>query len=180
MDVLLPDGTMSTGSATIRASTRADVRTSGNYETDYWAVYHFGLSQDLALHQDAERDRVVRRYLENCNVPQLEAPAWVSQREAARELNVAVLRIGLLIANEHLEAAEDLERNMGVTRISLDAERRWWQETLRLSAGYVPYATASTGSSEASGRIALSGGHVRPDPPLSGSLWSAETEALPA
>ena len=53
----------------------------------------------------------------------------MSQREAARELNVAVLRIGLLIANEHLEAAEDLERNMGVTRISLDAERRWRQET---------------------------------------------------
>lgn len=76
--------------------------------------------------------------LENSNVPQLESPAWVSQREAAREMNVAVLRIGLLIANEHLEAKEDLERNMGVTRISLDAERRWWQETLRLSAGYVP------------------------------------------
>ena len=68
---------------------------------------------------------MVRRHLENSNVPQLESPAWVSQREAARELNVAVLRIGLLIANEHLEAAEDLERNMGVTRISLDAERRW-------------------------------------------------------
>ena len=67
--------------------------------------------------------------LENSNVPQLESPAWVSQREAARELNVAVLRIGLLTANEHLEAKEDLERNMGVTRISLDAERRWWQET---------------------------------------------------
>jgi len=59
----------------------------------------------------------------------LEAPDWVSQREAARELNVAVLRIGLLIANEHLAAKEDLERNMGVTGISLDAEHRWRQET---------------------------------------------------
>ena len=32
-----------------------------------------------------------------------------------------MLRIGLLIAKEHLEPAEDSERNMGVTRISLDA-----------------------------------------------------------
>ena len=75
------------------------------------------------------RDRVVRRHLENSNVPQLESPAWVSQREAARERNVAVLCIGLLIAKEHLAANEYLERNMGVTGISLDAERRWRQET---------------------------------------------------
>lgn len=72
---------------------------------------------------------MARRYLENSNVPQLESPAWVSQREAARELNIAVLRVGLLIANEHLQPAEDRERNMGVTRISLDAERRWRRET---------------------------------------------------
>ena len=93
------------------------------------AVYDFGHSQDLALQHDAERDRVARRYLENSNVPQVDSPAWVSQREAARELNVAVSRIGLLIANEHLEPAEDRERNMGVTRISLDAECRWRRET---------------------------------------------------
>jgi hypothetical protein len=41
-------------SAAFRASTRADVRTSENYETDYWAVHHFGHSQDLALRHDAE------------------------------------------------------------------------------------------------------------------------------
>ena len=72
---------------------------------------------------------MARRYPKYSNVPQMESPAWVSQRQAARELSVSVLRIGLLMANEHLEPAEDSERNMGVTRISLDAERRWRRET---------------------------------------------------
>ena len=166
-------------SAAFRASTRADVRTS---ETTRPTTGRSTISDTARTWRcdTMQKGSSGPTDLENSNVPQLESPAWVSQREAAREMNVAVLRIGLLIANEHLAAKEDLERNMGVTGISLDAERRWWQETLRLSAGDVAYATASTGSSAASGRIALSGGHVRPDPPLSGSLWSAETEALPA
>lgn len=88
-----------------------------------------GQSQDWGSHRDAERNRVARRYLKNTNVPQVGSPAWVSQREAARRLNVSVLRVGLLIANEHLEPAEDGERNMGVTLISLAAERRWRRET---------------------------------------------------
>jgi hypothetical protein len=53
----------------------------------------------------------------------------VGQYEAAQELNVTVLRVGLLIANQHLDGAEDLERNMGVTRVSLDAELRSRRET---------------------------------------------------
>ena len=65
--------------------------------------------------QPEGKSRLARKYLATGNVLRLAAPMWVSQREAARELNVSVLRVGLLLANEHLEPAEDSERNMGVT-----------------------------------------------------------------
>lgn len=67
---------------------------------------------------------MVRRYPEGAAV-QLEAPAWVSQHDAARELGVCVFRIGVLISNDHLEAAETDAREMGVSRASLDNELCW-------------------------------------------------------
>lgn len=70
---------------------------------------------------------MVRRYPEGAAV-QLEAPAWVPQHDAARELGVNIFRIGVLISNDHLEAAETDAREMGVSRGSLDVELRWRRE----------------------------------------------------
>jgi hypothetical protein len=50
---------------------------------------------------------------------------FVSQWDAADELGVATARIGWRIACGHLEAAEDGNRTMGVTRRSLDRELAW-------------------------------------------------------
>jgi hypothetical protein len=49
----------------------------------------------------------------------------VSQYEAARELGINPFRIGVLISNDHLQAAETALREMGVTRRSLDEELEW-------------------------------------------------------
>lgn len=64
-----------------------------------------------------------RRYPRGMAV-RAERPDWVSQHDAARELRIAVFRVGVLISNRHLVAAENAAREMGVTRASLDAERR--------------------------------------------------------
>jgi hypothetical protein len=71
---------------------------------------------------------MTRHYPKNMAV-KLEAPEWVSQETAANELDVNLLRIGLLIANDHLEAAETTARLMGVSRDSLDAEKHWRQSS---------------------------------------------------
>ncbi|MFE3637765.1 DNA-binding protein [Streptomyces cellostaticus] len=55
----------------------------------------------------------------------VEDDAWLSQPEAARQLGVAVCRIGVLIACGHLSPAENPAGNAGVTVISVQAEKRW-------------------------------------------------------
>ena len=55
----------------------------------------------------------------------LKQPAWVDQADAARELGVSMWRIGVLIANDHLQTAETSDLRMGVSRASLDAEAAW-------------------------------------------------------
>ena len=65
---------------------------------------------------------------------------WVSQHDAGIELQVAIFTIGMLIANGHLEPAETEGHlfgievqgpEMGVTRRSLEIEKRWRRETPR-------------------------------------------------
>jgi hypothetical protein len=50
---------------------------------------------------------------------------WISQAAAARELGVSRLRVGLLIANDHLSAAEDSANRSGVSISSVAVEKRW-------------------------------------------------------
>lgn len=52
-------------------------------------------------------------------------PEFVSQEQAAAELGITVGRVGWRIACEHLDAAENADRKMGVTRLSLDKELAW-------------------------------------------------------
>jgi hypothetical protein len=49
----------------------------------------------------------------------------VDQADAASELGVGLWRIGVLIANDHLQAVETGDRRMGVSRASLDSEATW-------------------------------------------------------
>jgi hypothetical protein len=53
------------------------------------------------------------------------AAEWVSQFDAADTLGVSVLRIGGLIANDHLDPAENPEGVAGVTKNSLKREMVW-------------------------------------------------------
>ncbi|MHA6759941.1 DNA-binding protein [Streptacidiphilus sp. PAMC 29251] len=53
--------------------------------------------------------------------------AWLSQPAAAAELGIAVIRIGVLIACEHLTPAENQAGHAGVTRVSVAAEHHWRQ-----------------------------------------------------
>lgn len=63
---------------------------------------------------------------------------WVSQFDAADALHVGLYRVGSLIANGHLRAAENSTGEAGVTRASLEQERRWrssaspFRKTVRL------------------------------------------------
>ena len=74
---------------------------------------------------------MTRRYPKGTAV-QSDPREWVSQYDAARELGINVFRIGNLISNDHLEAAETASREMGVTRASLDVELRWRRAAPRL------------------------------------------------
>ena len=56
---------------------------------------------------------------------QYEPPEWVSQKQAANELNIHWFHVALLIVNQHLVPAETSTREMGVTRSSLDQELEW-------------------------------------------------------
>ncbi|THA90022.1 DNA-binding protein [Streptomyces sp. LRa12] len=51
--------------------------------------------------------------------------AWMSQPEAAHYLGIALLRVGMLIANAHLTPAEDPAGRAGVTTVSVEAEKTW-------------------------------------------------------
>jgi hypothetical protein len=66
------------------------------------------------------RRRYPRRY-----ATKVAATEFVSQHEVARELGISVGRVGWLVACAHLEPAEDEDRNMGVTRASLEREAAW-------------------------------------------------------
>jgi hypothetical protein len=58
----------------------------------------------------------------------LEAPEWVGQLEAAKELGIPPIRIGALLNNGHPQPAETAALETGVTRASLDSEKRWRAE----------------------------------------------------
>lgn len=50
---------------------------------------------------------------------------WVSQFDAADRLGVSMYRVGQLIANGTLQAAENPAGQAGVTSLSVAAEREW-------------------------------------------------------
>ncbi|MGN6245787.1 MAG: hypothetical protein ACTHQ3_19225 [Motilibacteraceae bacterium] len=79
---------------------------------------------------------MARRYPKGCAVT-LDPPHWVSQRDAAHELGINVFRIGVLISNGHLEAAETSLHEMGVSRVSLDEELRWRRDAPLVRRGLV-------------------------------------------
>lgn len=57
---------------------------------------------------------------------------WLSQPDAASRLGIAVIRIGVLIACEHLVPVQNSAGHAGVTRSSVEAEHHWRQNaTLR-------------------------------------------------
>lgn len=49
----------------------------------------------------------------------------MSQPEAARHLGIALVRVGMLIANGHLTPAENPAGRAGVTAASVEAEKTW-------------------------------------------------------
>ncbi|MFE3328797.1 DNA-binding protein [Streptomyces sp. NPDC059176] len=61
---------------------------------------------------------------------------WLSQHDAARQLGVAVIRIGALVACGHLAAAENRAGQAGVTITSVQAEKGW-RETASTWAKFV-------------------------------------------
>jgi hypothetical protein len=65
----------------------------------------------------------------------LPEPEWVSQEDAAKQLRVNILRVGVLISNEHLDAAETVTGAMGVTEASLTREAEW-RASASLAAKY--------------------------------------------
>ncbi|OKJ75048.1 DNA-binding protein [Streptomyces sp. CB02460] len=66
-----------------------------------------------------------RRYSKLLRVPRVADDAWLSQPEAARQLGIALFRIGALIACGHLAPAENSAGSAGVTITSVQAEKTW-------------------------------------------------------
>ncbi|MFG2409558.1 DNA-binding protein [Streptomyces brevispora] len=66
-----------------------------------------------------------RRYPKLLRVPQVADDVWLSQPEAARQLGIALFRIGALIACGHLAPAENSAGRAGVTITSMQAEKTW-------------------------------------------------------
>ncbi|WUW26423.1 DNA-binding protein [Streptomyces sp. NBC_01463] len=64
-----------------------------------------------------------RRYPKLLPVPRVADDAWLSQPEAARQLDIALFRIGALIACGHLAPAENSAGRAGVTITSVHAEK---------------------------------------------------------
>lgn len=63
------------------------------------------------------------------NAPaEVDPGSWVSQPAAAERLGVSMVRIAVLIANEHLSPATDPNGEQGVTAASLETEARWRDE----------------------------------------------------
>jgi hypothetical protein len=61
-------------------------------------------------------------------VPRVSDEEWISQHGAARRLDVAVARIGLLIAHDRLTPVENAAGEAGVTVRSVE-ELIHWRET---------------------------------------------------
>jgi hypothetical protein len=55
----------------------------------------------------------------------VEDGVWMSQPEAAHYLGIALIRIGVLIANDHLAPAENPLGQSGVTTASVETEKMW-------------------------------------------------------
>ncbi|WP_439944295.1 DNA-binding protein [Streptomyces sp. BBFR115] len=53
----------------------------------------------------------------------------MSQPVAARHLGIALIRVGMLIANGHLTPAENSTGQAGVTTTSVQAEKTWRANT---------------------------------------------------
>lgn len=66
-----------------------------------------------------------RRYPKLLRVPLVTDDVWLSQPEAARQLGIALFRIGALIACGHLAPAENAAGRAGVTISSVQAENAW-------------------------------------------------------
>lgn len=81
---------------------------------------------------------MVKSYLPN-SVPIVDEAEWMSQYDAAEALGINIVRVGWLVANDHLDAVEttgqvwpDSGRPVpGVTREGVERELRWRQETAR-------------------------------------------------
>lgn len=69
--------------------------------------------------------RSERRYSKLLRVARVRDDAWLPQHEAARQLDIAVFRVGVLIACGHLVPAENASRSAGVTITSVQAEKTW-------------------------------------------------------
>ncbi|MFJ7948949.1 DNA-binding protein [Streptomyces sp. NPDC096354] len=66
-----------------------------------------------------------RRCSELLRVARVGDDAWLPQHEAARQLDIAVHRVGVLIACGHLVPAENAAGSGGVTLASVQAEKTW-------------------------------------------------------
>ncbi|MFE9820486.1 DNA-binding protein [Streptomyces sp. NBC_00236] len=67
-----------------------------------------------------------RRYPEPLlRAPQVPDDTWLSQPEAARQLGIALFRIGVLIACGHLAPAVNSAGRAGVTIAGVEAEKSW-------------------------------------------------------
>ncbi|MGQ4328618.1 DNA-binding protein [Streptomyces hayashii] len=66
----------------------------------------------------------------------VEDDAWLSQPEAARQLGLALPRVGMLIANGRLVPAENPAGRAGVTTSSVEAEKIW-RENAKVRAKFI-------------------------------------------
>ena len=69
----------------------------------------------------------------NAPTPASTPDQWASQPEAAAQLNVSLARIGLIIANGHLQPATSPTGEAGVTATSLASELQWRREATFLA-----------------------------------------------
>jgi hypothetical protein len=64
-------------------------------------------------------------YPRTMNIHEVSDEEWVSQRDAARELNISIWRVAFLLWHGHLEPCENSAKKAGVTRSSLIEEKKW-------------------------------------------------------
>jgi hypothetical protein len=71
-----------------------------------------------------------RGYPKLIRVARVQDNEWLSQPEAARQLGIALIRVGSLIACGHLAPAENPAGRAGVTLTSVQAEQTWRQNAI--------------------------------------------------